>query len=371
MLSTLEPTTPYQPKASAAPVRILLVDDSTVILRLLRRMLDEDSACCVVGEARSGVEALDRITELNPDLLVLDIEMPEMTGLELLTQLRRRPNKPRVIMFSSLTQHGARATIDALLAGADDYVTKQSDMRGEQAFTSVQTSLLQKIRKLFRPNDSYNNAGEDIVCSHRKELAFQPRPGLMRRRKSADVLVIGVSTGGPAALAAILPQVPGSFPLPILIVQHMPPLFTKTLAERLSTTTQMPVAEAAHDMELTPGRMLIAPGNYHLRLVRKGAKVFTALDQEPQEHSCRPSVDVLFRSAANVFQGSVIAAVLTGMGQDGIHGARALHKAGAYIMAQDEKTSVVWGMPKAIVDANIADAVLPLSNIVPSILELV
>ncbi|MEQ1946134.1 MAG: chemotaxis response regulator protein-glutamate methylesterase [Bryobacteraceae bacterium] len=345
-------------------IRVMVVDDSVVIRRLVTHVLEKDSMLEVVGTAANGALALDRIPHWKPDVITLDIEMPEMSGLELLPQLRAVHPDLRVIMFSTLTERGASATMEALTLGADDYVTKASNVGSlDLSMAALQAELIPKIKQFFATEAA---APAPIVAS-RPALAGSRAAGTLL---NPQVLAIGVSTGGPTALGEIMPQFPEHFPLPILIVQHMPPVFTRLLAERLQTRTKIQVHEATAGMIVEPGHAYIAPGDYHMRIRREGTKVSILLDQSAPENSCRPAVDVLFRSVQEVYGSSSIAAVLTGMGYDGLRGATGLHAEGAYIIAQDEASSVVWGMPGAVASAGIANSILPLTDFVPHLLQM-
>ncbi len=349
-------------------IRVLVVDDSVVIRRLVTHALSEDPDIEVVGSASNGKIALARIPSLNPDVVTLDIEMPEMDGLELLRVLSKEPSRPRVIMFSTLTERGAAVTLEALSLGADDYVAKAANVGSlDVSLASLRAEMVPKIKQFFLFSAPVTKQPvKPPVYLPRPLPAFQQTPGKMRH---AEVLVIGVSTGGPVALAHLIPEFPADFPIPVLIVQHMPPLFTRFLADRLQTTTPLKVEEAAQGSFVTAGKILLAPGDFHMRVHRINSRVQVQLDQGPPENSCRPAVDVMFRSVADVYGGNVISTVLTGMGQDGMRGAAALRSLGAYVIAQDEPTSVVWGMPGSVVAAGLADAVLPLDGIMAGILS--
>jgi two-component system chemotaxis response regulator CheB len=344
-------------------IRVLVVDDSVVIRRLVTHALEEDPVLDVVGVAANGVIALQRIPQFNPDVLTLDIEMPEMDGIETLRRIRSEYPKLRVIMFSTLTERGAAVTLEALTLGADDYVAKASNEGSlDRSMVRLREELIPKIKQFFLlPSPKKTAAGPATALrSHTASfVSMKVRP---------KVLVIGISTGGPAALGAILPQLPAGFRLPVLVVQHMPPLFTRLLAERLNSTCSLPVAEAVDGETVKPGRILIAPGDYHLKVVSTASGVRVHLDQSPQQNSCRPAVDALFASIGEVYGGAVIAVILTGMGQDGLRGTEILKAQGASVLAQDEASSVVWGMPGAVVNAGLADRVLPLEQVVPEIL---
>jgi two-component system chemotaxis response regulator CheB len=316
---------------------------------------------------------LAKIPQLNPDVITLDIEMGEMDGLEMLRRLRQTyPAKDiRVIMFSTLTERGASATIDALWLGADDYVSKASNEGSlDRSMASLRRELLPKIKQFFTFEDSLIHTPAVAAPIALKEQGAKPSSLNRAAHSGAEIVVIGVSTGGPNALAAIIPQFPADFPLPILMVQHMPPLFTRMLADRLQTMTKLRVEEAQTGSAVEPGKILIAPGNYHMRVKRTKASATVVLDQEPPENSCRPAVDVLFRSAEEAYGSAAIAVMLTGMGYDGLRGTEILKAHGAHVIAQDEATSVVWGMPGAVANAGLADSVLPLEDIVPEIVRM-
>jgi two-component system chemotaxis response regulator CheB len=346
--------------APGKKIRVLVVDDSVVIRRLVCHALGEDHGIEVVGVAGNGCAALDRIAQLNPDVITLDIEMPEKDGLEVLRELRRSGNTIPVVMFSTMTERGASVTLEALSLGADDYVTKASNAGSlDVSLANLRRELVPKIRQFFiwaKPQPAPRSASS------------QPAPAVLRHRQRRAV-AIGVSTGGPAALAKVLPQFPAGFPLPVFIVQHMPPLFTRLLAERLNSLTPLPVREAVNGECACPGHIYVAPGDYHMRVVDSPSGALIALDQSASLNSCRPAVDALFCSMAESYGAAVVAAVLTGMGHDGTSGAERLAANGAYIVAQDEDSSVVWGMPGSVVHAGVANEILPLDKVVPAILR--
>jgi two-component system chemotaxis response regulator CheB len=289
-----------------------------------------------------------------------------MDGLETLRQIRRLYPGIYVIMFSSLTEKGAETTLDALSLGANDYVTKPAGEGGVEASIAVlRSELLPKIKQFFFCEDT-----RPIVPVKRAPVVPPPRPATPAGpRPPCKLLAIGVSTGGPTALSVIFPMFPPDFPAPVLVVQHMPPVFTHLLAERLQKLTSLSVEEAVEGAVVAPGKVLIAPGDYHMCVREEGGQVRIALDQSIPLNSCRPSVDALFNSVAATYGASAIGAVLTGMGQDGLRGAERLKSVGAYIIAQNEASSVVWGMPGFVARAGIADAVVPLTGVVPEILK--
>ena len=346
----------------------MVVDDSVVIRRVVTHTLEQDPAIEVVGFASNGLIGLQRIPQLNPDVLTLDIEMPDMDGLEMLKRIRREFPSLRVIMFSSLTERGAAVTLEALSLGADDYVTKfVGEESREISLSRLKGEMIPKVRQFFRfPNEQETST--DPQTSIRQSGVGVGVTSVSTERPR--VVAIGISTGGPSALGSILPTLPATFPLPILIVQHMPPLFTRLLAERLNSSCALTVQEASNGSLVEPGKILLAPGDFHMKVVSDQGKVTVLLDQSSQQNFCRPAVDVLFRSVGEVYGGSALGVVLTGMGQDGLRGVEVLKARGARVLAQDEATSVIWGMPGAVVKAGLADSVLPLCSVVPEILRL-
>ncbi len=342
-----------------------MVDDSVVIRRLVTHALEQDTRIEVVGAAANGRIALDRIPQLNPHVLTLDIEMPEMDGLETLRSVRREFPHLRVIMFSTLTERGAAITLEALTLGADDYVTKASNEGSlDRSLARLRQELLPKIEQFFQ----FPSA---VVSGQIKPplLPEQCSEATSALRNQPKAVLIGVSTGGPAALGALLPQLPADLPVAVLVVQHMPPMFTRLLAERLQSICPLPVSEARNGEAIVPGRILVAPGDYHMKVTTNGAHPQVLLDQSPPQNSCRPAVDALFASAGEAYGGAVVGVILTGMGQDGLQGAQILRARGASILAQDEPSSVVWGMPGAVVNAGLADRVLPLDSMAEAILQ--
>jgi two-component system, chemotaxis family, protein-glutamate methylesterase/glutaminase len=353
-----------------AKIAVLVVDDSVVVRRLVTTALSVDPDIEVVGTASSGRLCLDKIAQLNPDLVTLDIEMPDMDGLETLKELRRRHPKLPVIMFSSLTERGAAITLDALTFGANDYVCKPARVSSpDEAMANVRDQLIPKIKALTGVR--VPRAGRDTVTA--TPVAARPRTAApatsLEPTGPVDVIAIGASTGGPDALALILKQIPADFPVPIVVVQHMPPLFTRLFAQRLDGAGRVTVREAKDGDVLEAGTVLIAPGDYHLSLRRDGLNVRAVTHQEGPENWVRPAVDVLFRSVAEVYGERSLGVVLTGMGQDGIRGVEKMVATGAQIVVQDEATSVVWGMPGVVANAGLAHRVLPLDEVAPHVLS--
>jgi len=351
-------------------IRVLVVDDSVVIRRLVTQALSEDGEIEVVGSASNGITALQRIAQLAPDAITLDIEMPEMDGLAALREIRKLYPEMPVIMFSTLTERGASATLDALSLGASDYVTKATNAGSlEKSMASLRSELIPKIKQFFEigaVNKLPLPAPAVVVPQSRSIVTAPGSPALILGPR---IVAIGVSTGGPNALAEVMPMFPKNFSLPVVIVQHMPPLFTRLLAERLNSISAIRVEEVTEGSRLEPGKALLAAGGYHMRVRKSANDVVATMDQEAAENSCRPAVDVLFRSVAEVYGGAAIAVILTGMGNDGQRGTEILKAMGAYVIAQDEASSVVWGMPGSVVKSGLANATVDVTRIVPEILK--
>lgn len=338
------------------PIRVLIADDAVVVRRLLANVLSEDPELEVVGFAPNGLVALAKIEQLQPDVVTLDIEMPELDGLRTLERIRATRRDLPVIMFSTLTARGAEATMDALALGASDYVCKPANVGSvAEAMERVRAELIPRVKSLCRPPG---------------KLVFPPMPRPVVAAAPSDevaLVAIGASTGGPKALATVLGSLPGDLAVPVMITQHMPPVFTGFLAGRLDGASALSVREAVAGDLLEPGCAYLAPGDHHLVLRRSARGIVTVLDQSPPENWCRPSVDVMFRSIAEVVGGDVLAVMLTGMGHDGRDGTALLKERGARVIAQDEASSVVWGMPGAVATAGLADEVLALDRIGRSI----
>jgi two-component system chemotaxis response regulator CheB len=348
-----------QARFAMTPIRILVVDDSVVIRKLLTETLSGDIALEVVGTASDGRIALTKLAQLKPDLVTLDIEMPVMNGLETLAAIRKLPPKLPVIMFSTLTEHGAAATLDALSLGASDYATKPSNTGSFPiAIERIRAELIPKIKALC----GIATIKAPTLSPTRPTLKLRPRTN-----PRLEIVAIGTSTGGPNALAEVLPRMPADFPVPIVVVQHMPPIFTRLLAERLASKSAFPVEEGSSGITLSPAHAWIAPGNFHMKVIRSGLSSRLNLNQDAPENSCRPAVDVLFRSVAKAYGANVLAVVMTGMGSDGVRGAQEIREAGGNVIIQDEPSSVVWGMPGLVHASGLDDACYPLNQLAAEI----
>lgn len=337
------------------PLRIFIVDDSAVIRRLLGEVLSSEPGIEVAGTAGNGAVALSQVANIKPDLITLDVDMPVMDGLETVAELRKLYPRLPVIMFSRLTERGATATLDALARGASDYVSKPSGAGSlDLARERVRAELVPKIR---------------VLCARGRAVP-QPRPAVAvapSQQARIDIVAIGSSTGGPNALVELIPGIPESFPVPIVIVQHMPPLFTRLMAERMRSQANLAVREGEDGARVEGGQVWIAPGGHHMAVVRKGPHALLALTEDPPENSCRPAVDVLFRSVAQAFGAHVLAVVLTGMGSDGTRGAKTIRDAGGEVFIQDQASSVVWGMPGSVAAAGLANNICPLDRMAAEI----
>ncbi len=343
-------------------IRVLIVDDAVVIRRLVGDVLGADPGLEVVGTAANGRIGLQKITQCNPDVVTMDVEMPDMDGIATLKEIRKTWPKLPVIMFSTLTERGATATLDALAAGASDYVTKPANVGSVTAgLEAVRRDLIPKIKALAGRSGMPQPAAPPPPLPAFAATAPYVTPAA--HRGPVRVIAIGVSTGGPNALAALLPALPATLPVPVVIVQHMPPMFTRLLSERLNTQSAITVVEGQEGMALAPGHAYIAPGDFHMTLERRGVSTVVTLNQGPPENSCRPAVDVLFRSVVAQFGSGTLGVILTGMGQDGLRGCELIREAGGQVLVQDEASSVVWGMPGFVARAGLADRVLPLNTI--------
>jgi two-component system chemotaxis response regulator CheB len=354
-----------------APIRVLVVDDSHVIRGLLTRSLDSDPGIKVVASASNGKAAIDEVTRTELDVVVLDIEMPVMDGMTALPQLLAARPGIQVIMASTLTLKGASISMKALSKGAADYVPKPTSTGVINSAEDFKRELITKVKSWGavarrRRGSAARGAAEPAASSAARRFPAGPvklreTPTLFR----PDCIAIGSSTGGPQALFKVFQTMGKVTNLPVFVTQHMPATFTTILAEHLGQASGMPAAEAKDNEPVVPGRIYVAPGDFHMTVQVEGGRKVMRLDKNPPENFCRPAVDPMLRSLAKAYNGKVLTVILTGMGQDGLRGGRELSAAGGVIAAQDEATSVVWGMPGSVASAGLCSAVLPLSDIGP------
>ena len=366
-----------------SPYRIMLVDDSAVIRGMVHRWLTSDPECQVVGSYHNGLQAVQHIKSCGAEIVILDVEMPEMDGLTALPQLIRAVPGIQIVMASTLTRRNADISMKALSMGAVDYLPKPESARSGDAANEFRDELIRKIKAI---GGSMRRNRPPLPAVANKAIPLAPRenvPGTFRvtpdkapkvakalilrpsSKVRPEILAVGSSTGGPQALFAFFGGLKQIIKVPVLITQHMPPTFTSILAEHLQSLTGIPTKEASDGDPLRNGEILIAPGNYHMTVVRKGTDRVVRLDQTPQINFCRPAVDPMFESIANIYGPAALGVILTGMGHDGREGSRKLVGAGGTILAQDEKTSVVWGMPGAVAEAGLCSAVVPLLEMAP------
>jgi two-component system chemotaxis response regulator CheB len=361
------------------PLRVMVVDDSVVIRGMISRWIEAEPDMMVAASLRTGLDAVNQVERLNPDVAVLDIEMPDLDGISALPKiLAKRPNLI-IIMASTLTRRNAEISFKALSLGAADYIPKPETTREASAAETFRHDLLQKIRHLgakVRRKAGTTASPPLAPVLHREpaKLVAAPAAPVVKRAFSPTVpkvLLIGSSTGGPQALMSLVGEIgPVIDRFPVLITQHMPPTFTTILAEHLARTSHRPAREGVHGEAVKPGQIYLAPGGRHMRVVRQDGHPSIALDDGPAVNFCKPAVDPMFTSAIDIWQGGILAVILTGMGSDGMRGGKEIVGAGGSVIAQDEATSVVWGMPGAAAHAGICSAILPLNQIAPKLVRL-
>ncbi|MDB5620083.1 MAG: response regulator receiver modulated CheB methylesterase [Tardiphaga sp.] len=361
------------------PLRVMVVDDSVVIRGLISRWIEAEPDMTVVGSLRTGLDAVNQVERINPDIAVLDIEMPELDGISALPQLLAKKRNLIVIMASTLTRRNAEISFKAMSLGAADYIPKPESTREISAADVFKHDLLQKIRHLgLKVRRLKSAAAPSVVPAAPRPLAplapVAAMAQLVKRPFSPimpRVLLIGSSTGGPQALMTLVAEIGSVIDrVPVLITQHMPPTFTTILAEHLARASKRPAREGVDGEIVKPGQIYLAPGGRHMRVVKQGLNITIALDDGPAVNFCKPAVDPLFNSAIDAWQGAILAVVLTGMGSDGMRGGKDIVAAGGNVIAQDEASSVVWGMPGAAANAGICSAILPLNQIAPKVVRI-
>ena len=366
--------TPQERTSAANKIRVMVVDDSAVIRGLLQRIMATDASIEVVASASNGQSAIQMLRAHDIQVVVLDIEMPIMDGLSALPQLLEIDPDLKVIVASTLTQRNAEISLKALELGAADYLPKPTSPREIGADGTFQRDLLSKIRSLagrprLQPRRAPATAATGPAAAAAPRALPAKRPVVLRKMTGAApaVLAIGSSTGGPQALFAMLRALPKAMSVPVLITQHMPRLFTSILAQHITRNCGQTCAEAVDGEIVQKGRIYLAPGDRHMIVETKGGKPAIRLTEDPPENFCRPSVDPMFRSLVAVYGANVLGVILTGMGSDGLNGGKQLIAAGGNLIAQDEASSVVWGMPGAVATAGLCAAVLPLADIAPHV----
>jgi two-component system chemotaxis response regulator CheB len=363
----------------------MIVDDSALYRQMIKNVLKGLDGVEIVGLASTGKEAIERIPELQPDLLTLDVQMPQMNGLQVLDEINRLRLPVKAVMLSSLTSHGAQVTMDALLAGAFDFIQKPNSSSADDNRNRLGEMLTEKIRafqmsrKTVMPSRRSHDApslvatppipSDQLAESVSTTVETPARPLISNQR--IDAVVIGTSTGGPVALREVIPKLPRTLNVPVFVVQHMPPKYTHSLAERLAESSQIPIHEAVDGMKVEAGHVYLAQGGLHMGLETRHYRTSITTPNAPPEHNCRPAVDYTLRAAGKIYGGNVLGVILTGMGRDGTEGCRLIKQMGGVVLAQHPYGCTVYGMPKSVVEENIADRVIPLEKMAAWIVRLV
>lgn len=359
------------------PIQVMVVDDSAVVRGLISRMLEAEQDITVAASVGNGQLAVNQLARVDVDVVILDIEMPVMDGLTALPKLIEVDPGVQVIMASTLTLRNAEISMRALQAGAADYVPKPTSSRELSGGADFRRDLIEKVRNLAQVRRAARGAGPSRrpLAQAARPVSQRPAPAPIVLRDAPvhrpDVLAIGSSTGGPQALLNVLKGLGPPPRVPVLVTQHMPATFTAVLADHITRSTSLTCTEAEDREVVLPGRVYLAPGNFHMLVERIGAQKILRLNSGPQESYCRPAVDPMLRSIAKVYGGRVLVAILTGMGSDGLKAGRIITEAGGTLVAQDESTSVVWGMPGAVATGGLCSAVLPVSHIAPYLKKII
>ncbi len=352
------------------PIRVMITDDSAVVRGLITRWLDNEAGIEIVAKASDGIQAIKMAEKTQPDVVILDVEMPRLDGLAALPQILKAAPKTKVVMASTLTHRNADITLRALSNGAADYLPKPESSSLATA-TDFQKNLISKIRALGEAGRKRIGALKRPMvpparmAARVRSQANQPKP------TTPKALFIGSSTGGPQALRDVIGTIGPRIKIPVFITQHMPKAFTAVLAEHLSKSARKPVVEGRDGMPVKQDGIYLAPGDFHMTVRRAGSGLVIGLNQRPPENYCRPAVDPMFRSAAEIYRNAALGVILTGMGHDGCDGAKDMVTAGAMVIAQDEASSVVWGMPGSVVEAGLAEQIKPLNQIGATIMRIV
>lgn len=344
---------------SQTTLRVLVVDDSALYRQLLQHVVERIEGVELIGISENGRQAVEMAASLRPDVITLDVQMPELDGIGVLRELRQRGIRSRSIMVSSLTQEGAPIATEAIFEGAFDVIAKPVGMPPHEARTFLYEQLVEMMAAV---RASYETAKGPVAVA---------RVRRSDRQTPVDAVAIASSTGGPPVLRTILSALPADFPVPVLVVQHMPPVFTASLAKRLNEVCALNVVEARDGMLVEPGHVIIARGGEHLSVVRRGEVVRTRLDGTPPRHGCRPAFDVLGESLVTTYGSRCVAVILTGMGSDGLEGCRQLKAQGAAVLAQTAETCAVFGMPKCVIEAGLTDGVLPPDGVAMALVSMV
>ncbi len=353
------------------PLKVMVVDDTIFYRKIVSDLLGEIEGVEVTGTANNGKIALTKIRTLKPDLLTLDVEMPIMNGLELMEEINRQGLEVGCIMLSSKTQKGSEATMRALELGAFDFISKPDSDSKEENIEVIKTELTRLLKGYIRHRQFRDIPGEKPAAPRKPAVPAKPAKPLKRTEKS-QAIAIGISTGGPNSLARVLPDIPGDIGVPIFLVQHMPPVFTASLAQSLDRKCALHVKEAEDGEEVQSNTVYIAPGGRQMKVVSKaGLKKVIKITDDPPENNCRPAVDYLFRSVAREYGSKATCVVMTGMGSDGRLGLSVAKAAGSVGIAQDEASCVVYGMPRAVVNAGLADIISPLDTLALEIVKTV
>ncbi|MEI7669156.1 MAG: chemotaxis response regulator protein-glutamate methylesterase [Pseudomonadota bacterium] len=364
------------PESSFEPIRVMVVDDSAIIRGLITKALEKDSEISIVSSAFNGAIAIDNIKKIQADIILLDIEMPEVDGLTALPKLLALSPSSRIIMVSSITAHNAEASIKAMQLGASDYITKPTARNNQDDLERFYYELIQKVKSLALRRKKTDTAKEEVKVADVKatslpEIKPTLTPIIAYPKYPVKAIAIGCSTGGPQALAKLFADIASakSIMQPIFITQHMPATFTTILAKHIEQISGRKCVEGADGDIVKNGTIYVAPGDYHLTPMKENENIVIRINKDPQVNFCRPAVDPMFNALSAIYGSNLLAVILTGMGSDGLGGAKNVVKTGGTLISQDENSSVVWGMPRAVAENKLSSAILPLDEIAPYIIR--